>query len=378
MEYFAAPTRNMSQDSATSFRSFDMTTQDSVSMMFGHAASRTSSNAGCIEFANNDGERSFESNSLPRRKCVYHNGEYQTNSLPRKEITHHFREMYQSGSTDIGSFDRPHLQSHGTFSLESTMECSHDDSIRRRYSCGVQESAYRRYINMEDDVRVLRRNSISNFHRPIEQSDEEDEETGSDEYCSTCESEDSDSKQEKEIFIDFKPHLSPTPSPRSRRKRLQKAMSEGEILFDKRREKGAEEVPATSASEEDVKRKESGKDNAYLYSNVPIKDEGVCDKRDLLKLPTERDNVRNRREAFRKRSISLEEPTGDEEDSDISKPPKSSPPSPSCLGDKTDKNISTFPSSDSLANDLTRDHSDSIWNESQATVLQIEPRYKQH
>lgn len=389
-DHMLTHSRNLSQDSATSYRSMDFSTskqsQDSVSMMFTHE-NMAASHSGCIDFMDKITNRSYESNSLPRRKCVYHANDYQTNSLPRKERAHHLRDAVYHPmeilETDSGKVNVNRMRTHGTFSIESTMGSNQNivDTIKRRYSCGVQESL--RHIDddyLEELQIAVRRNSTNNFFlsQPNNDDDDDDDEidddeSGSEEYCSTCES-DSDSKQEQEIFIDFKPRISPVPSPRSRRKRLQKAVSEGEMLFDNQREVGNDEALLTSASEEDLKIKENQKNNSYLYSNIPIKDEGICDTKNLLKLPTDRD-VRNRREAFRKRSISLEEPTGDEEDiSVVSKPTKSGPPSP-CLDDKTQKDISTFPSSDSLVNDLTRDHSDGIWNESQATILQVEPRY---
>lgn len=338
----------------------------------------------CIEFMENATQLPFDSNSLPRRKCAYHAEEYQTHSLPRRDPNQHLRELYQMESDiDRTSFDLNRFRVHGTFSMESDhgSAVSVGDTTKRRYSFGVQESM--RHLNKEDleDLQALvRRNSTNTFfhshhhHSDEDEDDDEEEEEcseeESEEYCSTCDSE-SDSKQEKEIFIDFKPRMSPVPSPRGRRKRLQKAMSEGEILFDKRREIGDEEIPITSTSEEDLKPKQSG-DGAYLYSNVPIKDEGICIKNHLLKLPADRDIMKHRRDAFRKRSISLEAGAAEDGESDESKPTKSIPSSP-CLDEKT-KDISTFPSSDSLANDLTRDHSDGNWNESQATVLQIEQK----
>lgn len=93
----------------------------------------------------------------------------------------------------------------------------------------------------------------------------------------------------------------------------------------------------------------------------------------MLKLPGEGgdSSLRNKREAFRKRSISLEDPSIIDEFENVSTPIKSLPPSPG-LDDLSVRNHSTYPSTDSLANDATRDHSDGIWNESQATVLQAD------
>lgn len=379
-EQMPTHSRNLSQDSATSYRSIDFTDELASAV----AAAAAVNHSGCIDFMDKITNRSYESNSLPRRKCMYHaSDEYQTNSLPRKDASHQLR-------VENAKFNAHRLRAHGTFSLESSMGSNQNlnETMKRRYSCGVQDAMrYSQDSNEnEDPHRVMRRNSINNFYHPPPDDevevDDEDDQSGSEEYCSTCESSESeeDVKQEKEIFIDFKPRLSPVPSPRHRRKRLQKTMSDGEILYEKRRESIAIDemgAPLTSTSEEDLKTKESQRNNAYLYSNIPIKDEGICDTNNLLKLPSERDNnVRHRREAFRKRSISLEEPMVDDNTDydNVSRKSivKSGPPSP-CLAEK---DISTFPSSDSLANDLTRDHSDGIWNESQATVLQIDSRYK--
>lgn len=405
--------RNLSQDSATSYRSIDMTTtsKDSVSMMFGHehmVPSRVSSRETTVDFLDNGTHGSFESNSLPRRKCAYHADEYQTNSLPRND-RHHYRNFYQqhqSESVESNTF-RDDISSINDFlSRENSMDSNQQaqELIKRRYSCGVQEmlSAKSRalvHAAANGTAILFRRNSENNFYHHSSQQcdghgvddedddDDDDDDNGSDsdEYCSTCESEESgDSQQEhepqeKEIFIDFKPRLSPTPSSRGHKKKLQKTLSEGEILMEKRRDTIDGEdvvVAAISASEEDLKRGACLLKGSYLYSNIPIKDEGICDKKNLLALPGEADgnNIRNRREAFRKRSISLEEGTGDDEACDISKTGKSGQASP-CQEDRLScKSITEFPSSDSLVNDSTRDHSDGgIWNESQATVLQVEP-----
>lgn len=398
-EHMPLHSRNHSQDSATSYRSIDFPpskqSEESVSMMFAHDESAAANYSGCIDFMDKITNRSYESNSLPRRKCMYHaSEEYQTNSLPRKDASQQLRDAFEQSVIDGGRMHVHRLRTHGTFSLESSMGSNQNlsETMKRRYSCGVQDAMryMRDFTDTEDPQRVMRRNSINIFYHPahddeVDVDDEVDDPSGSEEYCSTCESsetEEEDSKQEKEIFIDFKPRMSPVPSPRHRRKRLQKTMSDGEILYEKRRESiGVDEMaaPVTSASEEDLKTKANQRNNAYLYSNVPIKDEGICDKNNLLKLPSERDNnVRHRREAFRKRSISLEEALVDDgmdNDNEGKKSMvKSGPPSPSFI-EKAEKDISTFPSSDSLANDLTRDHSDGIWNESQATVLQIDSRF---
>lgn len=224
--------------------------------------------------------------------------------------------------------------------------------------------------------------------------DEQSQTDDDDEYCSTCESDsDDESKVEKEIFIDFKPSVAPLRNAYTQGTmgRLQKTMSEGEILYEKRRsEINHNDIPmVSSTSEEELKVPDidnigvgGGGKERYTYSAFPIKDESICDKKQFLKLPkngkpvVEGGNGKIRREMFRKRSISLEQSQFDESETGSGGDNQSAGDS---VGDlklaSPIKNISAFASSDSLANDLTRDHSDGNWNESQVTVLQVDPRY---
>lgn len=205
---------------------------------------------------------------------------------------------------------------------------------------------------------------------------QDDTKSSSDESCSTCDSEsEKEDREEQEIFIDFKPRVSPVPSPSSgiKKKKLQKTLSEGEILLDRKKIKPTEPIPANviSASEEDLKspsgvdpRKASGK---LQFSETPIKDEGIF----IGGPPADK-----RKESYRKRSVSLDEPTSVEEEEkglleELEADSKddrmvTAPPSPSREDKLSIKSHSPFHSSESLG---TRDNSDGIWNESQATIM---------
>lgn len=367
------------------------TSQDSVTYSMADHVNYTE----CIDFMERAIQYPFESNSLPRRKCSFHaNNDYQTNSLPRNE------KKASHESCGNGKPSLSHLKTHGTFSIESRMGSNQNlaDPLLRRYSCGIHDMmAHLSHTDFEAMTSILRRNSLDACYyareHPYGHDDDEDDDDdggGDDnddeeevdegeeseeemdesesEYCSTCESE-SESQAEKEIFIDFKPSDMTMQSPLQirRSKRLQKTMSEGEILESEKRNDAAlyTEKLLAAASEEEIKHRESNA--TVIYSNLPIKDEGICNNNHLLRPPTEQDiNANNRREAFQKRSMSLDDQGGD--DRSIS--------GESRYNDDKDKYISsTYPSSDSLANELTRDHSDGNWNESQATVLQIDQRY---
>lgn len=405
--------RNLSQDSATSYRSVDISlskqSQDSVSMNFLHdnpPSTRPTSRETCDEInLIQELEPCYETNSLPRQKCIHHKPEFHTYSLPRPDNHHHHHHshMHHDQQSTVHDAQRSRTESvemhlgktilkRASISRESSTDSNQRHELAaRRYSHGTYENiaAYKRPIyptTSTDSGGPPLTHTLARRRLSYQQS----RNVPSEELCSTCESE-SDSK-EKEIFIDFKPRISPVPSPRSKKKRLQKTLSEGEILFDKRREMG-DGMPMASASEEELKSSDAlakGNKGSYFYSNVPIKDEGIFDTKHLLKLPGN-GGLRNKREAFRKRSISLEDPALDtiigsvpiagENAENTSEPvqngqviEKSAPPSP-CPDELSAKGYSTFPSTDSLANDLTRDISDGIWNESQATVLQAEPRY---
>lgn len=323
----------------------------------------------CIDFMDCATMLPLEYNSLPRQKCSYHANEYRTNSLPRKN-TEHRTFIHQKKEDDeeeeeevevpITKCNLAHLKTHGTFSIDSKTGSKPTvaEMKQRRFSCGIQDAiSHLTESDIKNLQQMVRRNSVNTFYCDRQQSDDEDDETESDEYCSTCSSE-TESKEEKEIFIDFKPSVSPI------EKTISKSLYDDES-FDQEPDSANDDPAITSTSEEDLRViDEKSMLNMHTYSNVSIWHDDH-----LLKLPGERDvNANNRRETFRNRSISLDKNAGEETECDeYHKHMKSGPPSP-CLDDKI-KNISTYPSADSLS---TRDHSDGNWNESQATVLQLE------
>ncbi|XP_055386242.1 mucin-2-like [Condylostylus longicornis] len=350
----------------------------------------------------------YEANSLPRRTCTHHRlappGEMYSLSLPRyatprenlfmpETVCRHATEcteLMNGTATPIA----PHQQVRRELSRDSSTDSATQAMERRRASTmGFSDlfprthGTYRR-PSMPVHPIVAPVHSISSVEADDEggaekseeeEEEEEDEEDEDDEIEQKSQSvkksislekvekevpKDVEKKtirqeeEEKEIFIDFKPHISPTPSPRRRRK-LHKTVSDGEVLAEKQRQENVRESILLNASEKHPKE--------YIYQNLPIRDEAIFCRKDpnLLALPISSEisnGIQQKREAFRKRSISLEDPTADDESRQL----KSAPPSP-CQEEGVVR--SAYPSSDSLANDVTRDHSDGIWNESQVTVL---------
>lgn len=353
------------------------TSEDSVSMMFGFPhmfSSRISrgTNAGYIDNVSSQGSTEF--NSLPRRKCAFHGGEYKTNSLPRNDKLQHYRNQYEfqdDNDNDDNDNDDSMLN----------QQCAEpylhaQNYLKRRYSCGMQEAQRaknqpRAHSTVNGNSYLLRRNSENNFYlshlqqyhlqsNETGEGDDDDEKSDSEEYCSTCAS-DNESVQEveqaeKEIFIDFKPHVSPTPSLRNSKKRLQKAVSDGDAVMNKHRDVG--DGDSADEANDTVKISDDDMDGDTKESTHQTRDK---QKIPHLLCEHEHINVHNRREAFRKRSDSMEKSAGDEEADRYSD---------NRLDNKT-KN--EYPSTDSLGNELARDYSDGgIWNESQVTVLQMD------
>ncbi|XP_068081098.1 serine-rich adhesin for platelets [Anabrus simplex] len=232
-------------------------------------------------------------------------------------------------------------------------------------------------------------------------------------------------KAYKEIFIDFEPQ---GVERRAKKRMLQKTLSEGEILVDRRTlfNNGEAEMDTASVSQEgisedrnypyyqneDVFLEPLEKKSVALFSSIPAE---LATSSPLLLEDSQEDEFHENliyRGLFRKRSVSLEDAVSstasDQDmpvfhqarDEEYFSDTKSAPPSPERklsrqpAEDKDDiisrvsepqgekeevqppttpltQRSSPFASSDSLANDL-RDHSDGIWNESQATVLQAD------
>lgn len=158
--------------------------------------------SGCIEFMERATQLHSNSNSLPRRKCLYHANEHHTNSLPRQaghqvydldgnKATANDDDDGDNGGADDDDDDEndddlnvraqrikanlAQFRVHGTFSLDSSG--SGEMSSKRRYSCAIPEVM--RHLNpsdFEDLQAIVRRNSMNVFYqRPSNDADDDDE-----------------------------------------------------------------------------------------------------------------------------------------------------------------------------------------------------------
>ncbi|XP_043495723.1 uncharacterized protein LOC122519951 isoform X5 [Polistes fuscatus] len=226
--------------------------------------------------------------------------------------------------------------------------------------------------------------------------------------------------EDQEILIDFKPApvspdaraiLNRLSTPTRRFLPLQKTLSDGEIRVERRElvgEAGEPSYPHTC--------RRNHQDPWSRTVRTSVEFSSTPEDLSLLRVPSPQDDHHEeefhenliRRGLFRKRSVSLEDGVQGPLSGDFMLPRSlpTSPTSPTSSGaprrmpqsPKDESPLihdlshvrkiciplsrtspvtgipgtSPFASSDSLANDITRDHSDGIWNESQATVLQAD------
>lgn len=308
--------------------------------------------------------------SLPRKTCIhYRKEEPQNYTLPRRDVSYAHEELEQ----------KPEIHRYDIFNHDARKPIRSDHIQLRRASCAAItpeiHTAMRRSSvqpqmihNTHDELMHIHHHVMEpKQQHPIHQQQHQQIQPPT----------------EKEILIDFKPRISPVQSPKSRKKVLQKTLSEGEILLENRVK---EPVILASASEDDLVTPDTPPvtKNKYIYRDAPIKDEGIFNIKKFIMEPEVPVGYRTR-DSYRKRSVSMEETFLDDDDEDddeeghrsssqtTSREIESNPPSPN--RDELSVRVpSTFPSNDSLANDITRDHSDGNWNESQATVLTVEHR----
>lgn len=344
-------TRNLSQDSAASFKTIDVSLSQVSRESCGTSSVHFSEH---LTFSRPDSTSTdfgfdpcYATNSLPRQQRCDRRHRPEFRSLPRR--------------SDASNF--PHQHGFRSRHEYNSRNSSIDDD-------DVQSQLYENTVDLNRSIRMQQKNNSTLLRRRSSvHSTSSRRIITTDETCSIC-----DSDTEQEIFIDFKPQIKNDKSPRPTRKTFKKQMSEGEILFDSRSDELGVATSVASASEEDLKTPDNEvppSTERYSYRNAPIKDEGICDPNQLLTPVSDEVMLRHRRETFRKRSISTDDGSIDEPSTFVTLPTKISSPSSPCLSVKV---CSNYPSSDSLATDCTRDNSDGIWNESQATVLHADPR----
>ncbi|XP_068151483.1 uncharacterized protein [Drosophila tropicalis] len=387
----------------------------------------------------------YESNSLPRRNCTSHartETDYYSNSLPRHsealhshDICKHITECAELITDSVPlDFTRPHLlpppSEYCKNDEEDEFQEEYYDDDEEDYAAKAPETteSYSSEVCLEQAQRRMsmvpqmidspfRRDDIRRQSMPVYGQTEKlidgfgprtsfrrkDKVSCFPETSNAVAAETArlSPRDEEEIFIDFKPHVSPKPSPKiqikhrkqhkaeiAMRKMQQQRMAQAAALtlpklkpqpveievrkvehrasenhqeYDEEEDDEDEEDEDEEQEEEDEERQQQNEiDNEEepLYENItpvaPIT------------------NLVDKRSQFRKRSVSLDD--ADHPSVNIMALPPIIGGSPS--RDEHEQqdllmlaNVSTYPSSDSLANDNTRDHSDGIWNESQVTVL---------
>ncbi|KAG5684043.1 hypothetical protein PVAND_013295 [Polypedilum vanderplanki] len=350
----------------------------------------------------------FESHSLPRRTCIHHkNEEFSTHSLPRREQQHHHHYLHEHSPNNNHMEQLNEHQRHIAAAYQDAQYVNMNAVNAETYSLSRRSSMQQQQVpSVTINLNSMQQPQQQQHFHHQHHSQALQQVPPSDEMCSTCssetesesgsneeeEEEDEEEKtgsetevyeedeEEKEIFIDFKPHLSPTATSsallnKTKKKKLLKAMSQGEILVENNEK--AKHKP-TSASEEDLKRSEEEYLEKNLqYTDTPIRDENVCKTNQLF---SETAQVRRySKETFRKRSISLEDQL---QEGEITTTATAVTSTTSTIK-KTNKSLKANGNSPSgspgdgrsfaSSDDITRDHSEGHWNESQVTVLPCPP-----
>ncbi|XP_017097944.3 uncharacterized protein [Drosophila bipectinata] len=383
----------------------------------------------------------YESNSLPRRACTSHvrtETDYYSNSLPRKpenlhthDVCKHITECselindtvpldftqshllpppseYCKNDDDVEYYDDDEDPPHETESYSSEVCIEQVAAQNRRMSMLPQmiDSPFRR-----DDIRRQSMPVYGQTEKLIDGFGPRTSFRRRDKVsCFADEPPQAPSRDEQEIFIDFKPHISPKPSPKlqlkhrkqhkaeiAMKKMQQQRMAQAAALTlpkpkpqpvevevrkvehepseDDEEEEDAEEEPEEEDEDEEEEEEkldpDHPEDEEPLYENITPS----CGCK-IEPIQTDLQDIQDKRSQFRKRSVSLDDDYAASTALVSGSTPglrlPSTPASP--CRDELLANVSTYPSSDSLANDNTRDHSDGIWNESQVTVLTAEQR----
>ncbi|XP_041450683.1 uncharacterized protein LOC111080405 isoform X2 [Drosophila obscura] len=388
----------------------------------------------------------YESNSLPRRACSSHartETDYYSNSLPRRADALHGHDMCKHITECVDlmpdhgvalDFTRPHL-------LPPPSEyCKNDDEAEdvEEYYDDEEEThpheteSYSSEVCMEQAARRmsmlpqmmdspfrrddLRRQSMPVYGQTEKLIDGFGPRTSFRRRDKvSCFPDEPQAggirRDEQEIFIDFKPHVSPKPSPKlqlkhrkqhkaeiAMRKMQQQRLAQAAALTlpklksvevelvpsdeDENEDEDEEQDQDPDQDQDDEEEAESERnrtENDHPEDEDPIYENIIpcgckVEPPPPLPPPLILEDIQDKRSQFRKRSVSLDDDYAAAAGIFPAPGPgpglrlPSTPASP-CREELLLANVSTYPSSDSLANDTTRDHSDGIWNESQVTVL---------